>query len=98
MLIWPLYACTQAYVVLLECASCNSNAGVRLGFPLKSLPSGPFSGSDLAVTLKLNEAGGWLEDSKNTLQVRTHAPPHELLPLVKRGRVQSCLHQHEPEA
>jgi hypothetical protein len=75
MLIGRCHTCTQAYLVLLECASCNSNAGVRLGFPLKSLPNGPFSGADLAVTLKLNEAGGWLQDSKNTLQVCTRPAP-----------------------
>eukprot|EP00952_Eustigmatos_sp_NYUAD-ZCMA_P009558 39477-Eustigmatos_ZCMA.PRE.1 len=57
----------QAYVVLLECSGCKSNAGVRLGMPLSKLQQ-PFTGSDLRVSLALSEKAGWVEDSKNTLK------------------------------
>lgn len=79
----------QAYLVYLECSSCASNAGVRLGFPLSSLAA-PFTGSDLAVSIPLTETAGWLQDTKNTLQVGRPPPSvrhvdHAGRPLVGSG-------------
>lgn len=75
----------QAYLVYLECSSCASNAGVRLGFPLSSLAA-PFTGSDLAVSIPLTEAAGWLQDTKNTLQVGR--PPPSVRHVDHAGRPQ----------
>jgi hypothetical protein len=63
----------QAHLVVLECASCNANAGVRLGLPLSAV-AGSFAGSDTKFSIGLTEKSGWLEDTKNTLKVRKIPP------------------------
>jgi len=69
---WPVLTSVvfffQAYLVYLECSKCNSNTGVRLGFPLSAIKGG-FTGKDKLFSISLNERAGWLEDTKNTLQV-----------------------------
>ena len=57
---------SNAHLVYLECAGCNSNAGVRLGFPLKTSGQYSFAGVDTTFEIPLDEKSGWVEDTKNT--------------------------------
>ncbi|KDO23507.1 hypothetical protein SPRG_11429 [Saprolegnia parasitica CBS 223.65] len=56
---------SQAPLVLLECATCNLNAGVRLAWAQSNSP--PFTGATQAYTIPLLESAGWRQDPKNTL-------------------------------
>ncbi len=52
-------------LVELECATCATNAGVTLAFPLANASA--FDGSTTKFSISLDETAGWLKDPKNTL-------------------------------
>ncbi|ETW00654.1 hypothetical protein H310_07221 [Aphanomyces invadans] len=52
-------------LVILDCATCNLNAGVRLAWPQTLSPT--FTGSAQTFTIPLSETAGWITDPKNTL-------------------------------
>lgn len=62
-----------AHIVELECATCDTNAGVTLAFPLAATAGG-FNGAPTAFSLALTETSGWLQDPKNTLVTSWAAP------------------------
>lgn len=52
-------------LVEIECATCDTNAGVTVAFPLWEAPT--FDGSATAFSVPLAEGAGWIKDPKNTL-------------------------------
>ncbi|CAK4555192.1 unnamed protein product [Aphanomyces euteiches] len=56
---------STAPLVILDCATCNLNAGVRLAWPQALSPA--FSGATQSFTIPLTETAGWVTDPKNTL-------------------------------
>ncbi|RQM24847.1 hypothetical protein B5M09_006064 [Aphanomyces astaci] len=52
-------------LVILECATCNLNAGVRLAWPQTLSPA--FTGPAQTFSIPLSETAGWVTDPKNTL-------------------------------
>nr|AIG56431.1 secreted protein [Achlya hypogyna] len=55
----------SAPLVILDCATCNLNAGVRLAWAQANSPT--FTGVTTAYSVPLLETSGWLMDPKNTL-------------------------------
>jgi hypothetical protein len=53
------------HLVILECATCKMNAGVRLVMQLSKTFS--FDGSTTQFVLPLNENAGWIVDPKNVI-------------------------------
>jgi hypothetical protein len=54
-----------AWLAILDCATCNRNAGVRLAWPQSASPA--FDGTTASFVIPLHETAGWLTDPKNTL-------------------------------
>ncbi|RHY92322.1 hypothetical protein DYB37_000340 [Aphanomyces astaci] len=52
-------------LVILDCATCNLNAGVRLAWPQTLSPA--FTGPAQTFSIPLSETAGWVTDPKNTL-------------------------------
>ncbi|KAF0700346.1 Aste57867_9159 [Aphanomyces stellatus] len=59
-------AVANAPLVILDCATCNLNAGVRLAWP-QAASTPLFTGAVQTFTIPLVETAGWLQDPKNTL-------------------------------
>lgn len=57
--------------IVLDCATCNLNSGIRLVRRLDTTLT--FDGKTKQFSIALNEASGWLKDSKSTIVA--FAPP-----------------------
>lgn len=71
------------HLVELECAACDTNAGVTLAFPLAASAAGAaFDGAPTQFSLPLLEGGGWVKDPKNTLQAWVAPSQGELVEVL----------------
>lgn len=52
-------------LVVLECKTCNQNAGITLAMPLSYIFT--YDGTTTQFQLPLNERAGWLKDPKNVI-------------------------------
>lgn len=52
-------------LVVLECSTCNQNAGITLAMPLSYIFT--YDGTTTQFRLPLNERAGWLKDPKNVI-------------------------------
>ncbi|KAJ0394306.1 hypothetical protein P43SY_004189 [Pythium insidiosum] len=67
-------------LVLLECSTCNQNAGITLAMPLGATFS--YDGTTTQFRLPLNERAGWLKDPKNIILQWTRPTQCEMVAVL----------------
>lgn len=67
-------------LVILECNTCNQNAGITLAMPLSTTFS--YDGTTTQFSLPLNERQGWVKDPKNIILTWTAPTQCEMVSVL----------------
>lgn len=76
-------------VIELHCETCDGpvGKGITLGYSIDQLrnsPNGIFTGAPKTITISLNEHGGWLKDSQNSLVPWTKPSQCDMIQVLSR--------------
>mmetsp|Transcript_30176 Transcript_30176/g.28834 ORF Transcript_30176/g.28834 Transcript_30176/m.28834 type:complete len:372 (-) Transcript_30176:214-1329(-) len=73
-------------IVELECEECQGpvTKGIRLGFPVTAISTGPFDGTPSTYVLTLSEEQGWSKDPQNVLLPWTTPTKCDMIQVLSR--------------